>query len=204
MKNIYEIDGVRPVIAETSYVHPNAVIIGDVIIGENCYIGPQCSIRGDYGRITIADGANIQDNCVLHSFPGKPCSVGSNAHISHGAILHGCTVKNNGFVGINAVVMDDAIVGEGAMVAAMAFVKAAFEIDDHCLAVGQPAKIVKEMSTTEVNWTSNGPKTYQRLAQRSMATLKPTTPLTTIEADRPELDLNKETSKPLHILKKSL
>lgn len=200
MPGIYEVDGLRPVIAASSFVHPEAVIIGDVIIGENCYIGPLCSLRGDFGRIVIGNGANIQDNCVLHSFPERRCTVDENGHISHGAILHGCHVKRHGFIGINSVIMDGCVVGEHAMVAAMAFVKAGFEVPDRCLAAGTPAQVIREMNETELAWFANGPIVYQQLARRCLATLKPTTALTEIERDRPTLNTGPNTSKPLHLI----
>lgn len=202
MSKCYEIDGVKPVIPTSTFVHPDAVIIGDVVIGENCYIGPLCSLRGDFGRIRIGSGSNIQDSCVLHSFPDRDCTVEENGHISHGAILHGCHIKSFGFVGINSVVMDDAIIGEHAMVAAMAFVKAKFEVPDRCLAAGMPAKIIREMGDDEVKWTANGPIVYQQLARRSLDTLKPTEPLREVDANRPNLNTGAEPSKPLHETRK--
>lgn len=198
MGHCYEIDGVKPVIPTSTFVHPQAVIIGDVIIGENCYIGPLCSLRGDFGRILIGDGSNIQEGCILHSFPNKNCIVDMHGHIAHGAILHGCHVKPYGFVGINSVVMDNAVIGEHAMVAAMAFVKAEFKVPDRCLVAGTPAKIVREMEDAEINWASNGPAIYQELAQRSLDTLKKTEPLRSIDRERPSLNVGSNPSRPLH------
>lgn len=195
MAQIYEIEGVAPVIDESSFVHPDAVIIGDVIIGANCYIGPLCSLRGDFGQIVVGDGSNVQEGCVLHSFPDKQCLVEENGHIAHGAVLHGCHIKRHGFVGIRAVVMDGAVIGEHAMVAAMAFIKAEFEVPDRCMAAGMPAKIVREMDDTQIAWTANAPFEYQQLAKRSLASLKPTTALRSYSGDGPRLQLS-DASKP--------
>ncbi|MFK7731290.1 MAG: transferase hexapeptide repeat family protein [Pseudomonadales bacterium] len=202
MAKIYEIDGVAPVIDPSSFVHPDAVIIGDVIIGANCYIGPCASLRGDFGQIFVADGCNIQEGCVLHSFPNKQCRVDENGHIAHGAVLHGCHVKRHGFVGIRAVVMDGAVIGESAMVAAMAFIKAEFELPDRCMAAGMPAKIVREMDDTQIKWMQNAPLEYQELARRSNASLKPTTPLHEIESVEPRLSVGDRATRPYNETKK--
>jgi phenylacetic acid degradation protein len=195
---VYELEGVKPVIDPSSFVHPDAVIIGDVVIGAHCYIGPCASLRGDFGPIRIDDGANIQDHCMLHSFPGGMCHVKKNGHIGHGSILHGCTVEPHGFVGMNSVIMDDAVIGRQAMVAAMAFVKAEFEVPPKALAAGTPAKIVRIMDDEQIAWMSNGSKEYQQLAQRCMAELKPCVPLTELDDNRPSLKIPKTASKALH------
>lgn len=202
MAKIYEIDGIKPVIHPSSFVHPDAVIIGDVIIGENCYIGPLCSLRGDFGRIIVGPGSDIQEQCVLHSFPGRDCIVEKNGHIAHGAILHGCTIKEHGFVGMNAVVMDNAVVSEYAMVAAMAFVKAEFVVPARHLAAGTPAKVLKEMGEKEIVWMSQAPIVYQQLSQRCIASLKPTTALAEVEPNRRRIDLGEDATDPLHAVKK--
>ncbi len=202
MGRIYEIDEVRPVIDASSFVHPDAVIIGDVIIGANCYIGPCASLRGDFGQIYVADGCNIQEGCVLHSFPNQQCRVDENGHIAHGAVLHGCHIKRHGFVGIRSVVMDGAVVGESAMVAAMAFIKAEFEVPDRCLAAGMPAKIVREMDDTQIQWMQNAPREYQALTERSIASLKPTTPLRESVPDKPRLSVGDRATRPYNETKK--
>ncbi|MFK8018883.1 MAG: transferase hexapeptide repeat family protein [Pseudomonadales bacterium] len=200
--SLYQIDGVSPVIHPSSFVHPDAAIIGDVIIGANCYIGPLASLRGDFGQILIADGCNVQDGCVLHSFPGQQCSVGENGHIAHGAVLHGCTVKRHGFVGIKSVVMDGAIIGEYAMVAAMAFVKADFELPDRHMAAGLPARIIREMDDTQLKWLANAPFEYQHLAKRSLASLKLTEAIEQWGGDGPRLQLGPDASKPFNETKR--
>ena len=120
MPKVYAIDGIVPVVDPSAYVHPSAVLVGDVIVGPRAYIGPGASLRGDFGRIVVEEGANIQDTCMLHGFPGKDTVVGAESTIGHGAVLHGCVVERGALIGMNAVVNDNAVVGEDAMVAALA------------------------------------------------------------------------------------
>ncbi|MEW5882434.1 MAG: phenylacetic acid degradation protein PaaY [Pseudomonadota bacterium] len=184
----YEIDGIRPVIDPTAFVHPTAVLIGDVIIGPRCYVGPAASIRGDFGRIVFEEGANLQDTCVVHGFPHADTVVEADGHIGHGAVLHGCIVKRNALVGMNAVVMDEAVVGESAMIAACAFVKAAMVIPPRMLAAGVPAKILRELSADELEWKAAGTREYQNLAVRSLKTMREVTPLAAVEPDRRRIE----------------
>ena len=186
----YEFEGVRPVIDPTAYVHPTAVLIGDVIIGPHCLIGPGASLRGDLGRLIVKDGANVQDNCVLHCFPGKDVTIEADGHIGHGSVLHGCTIKRNALVGMNTVIMDDAVIGEDSFVAAMAFVKAGTEVPPRTLVGGIPAKVMRELTDDEIAWKSVGTRHYQHLAQRYLATSAEVDPLTKVEPNRkrvPEL-----------------
>lgn len=183
----YAIDGIRPVVDPSSYVHPTATLIGDVIVGADCYIGPSAVLRGDFGRLILEEGANLQDTCVMHGFPNTDTVVEKNGHIGHGAVLHGCRVKENALVGMNAVVMDGAIIGESSIIAAMSFVKANFEVPAKHLAAGTPCKILRELSDDEIAWKTSGTRDYQRLTKRSLASMVETTPLTTMEADRPRL-----------------
>lgn len=186
---VYAIDGVTPVVHSTAYVHPTAVLIGDVIVGPNCYIGPACCLRGDFGRLDIRAGANIQDTCVLHAYPGHDTVVEEEGHVGHGAVLHGCRLQRNALVGMNAVVNDNAVIGESAIVAAMAFVKAGMIVPPRTLVAGIPAKVVRALTETELTWKVEGTKTYQDLTRRSLATMHATAPLTEVEADRKRLDL---------------
>ncbi|MBT9497723.1 MAG: phenylacetic acid degradation protein PaaY, partial [Zoogloea sp.] len=142
---VYAIDGIVPVVDPTAYVHPSAVLIGDVIVGPDCYVGPCASLRGDFGRLILERGANLQDTCVMHGFPGTDTVVEENGHIGHGAVLHGCRIRRNALVGMNAVIMDNAIVGESSIVAASAFVKAGAEIPPRVLVAGMPAKVIREL-----------------------------------------------------------
>lgn len=184
----YEIDGIRPVVDPTAYVHPTAVLVGDVIIGPRCYVGPVASLRGDFGRIILEEGSNVQDCCVMHGFPGTDTRIEVDGHIGHGAVLHGCTVKRNAMVGMNAVVMDEAVIGESAIVAACAFVKAAMVVPPRHLAAGVPAKLLRELSDNEIAWKASGTRSYQQLAERSLATLREVSPLTVAEPDRRRID----------------
>lgn len=180
----YEIDGLRPVIHPTAYVHPDAVLIGDVIIGPRCYVAPLASLRGDFGRIVLEEGSNIQDTCVMHGFPGTDTVIEVDGHVGHGAVLHGCRVGRNALIGMNAVIMDHARIGESTIVAACAFVKAGLEIPARKLVAGMPAKVVRDLSEQEIAWKIDGTRCYQDLAVRSLATLRPCAPLTEMEAGR--------------------
>ncbi len=184
----YEIDGIRPVVHPSAFVHPDAVLIGDVHIGPRCYVAPLASLRGDYGRIILEEGSNVQDCCVMHGFPNIDTVVGVDGHIGHGAVLHGCKVGRNALVGMNAVVMDNALVGESAMIAACAFVKAGMEIPPHTLAAGIPARIVRTLTEQEMSWKVDGTGTYHDLTVRSLATLARCEPLTAPEPGRPTID----------------
>jgi phenylacetic acid degradation protein len=193
---IYAIDGVVPVVDPSAYVHPSAVLIGDVIIGPRCYVGPVCSLRGDFGRLILEEGANIQDTCVMHGFPGTDTVVEVDGHIGHGAVLHGCRVRRDAMVGMNAVVMDGAVIGESAIVAAMAFVKAKFLVPDRHLAVGSPAKVLRELSAQEIAWKREGTAEYQRLTLRSAQGMVEVPPLSAPEPDRRRVDAGE--TKPKH------
>ncbi len=181
---VYSIDGITPVVDPTTYVHPSAVLIGDVIVGPGCYIGPLASLRGDFGRLEVRAGANLQDCCVMHGFPGTDTVVEEDGHIGHGAILHGCVVQRNALVGMNAVINDNAVVGESAIVAAMAFVKAGMVIPPRTLVAGVPAKIVRAITEQELAWKVEGTQSYQELTRRSLASLTATVPLSAPEPDR--------------------
>lgn len=183
----YQIDGITPVVSPESFVHPTAVLIGDVIIGKHVYIGPNASLRGDFGRLIIKDGANIQDNCVMHGFPQFDTIVEENGHIGHGAILHGCHIKRNALIGMNSVIMDGAVIGENAIVGACSFVKAEAIFDANVLIVGTPAKVLRALSEQEIIWKSNGTKDYQNLVIRCQNSFKQVEPLYEIEIDRPKL-----------------
>ena len=197
---VYAIDGITPVVDPSAFVHPSAVLIGDVIVGAGCYIGPCASLRGDFGRIEVRAGANLQDTCVMHGFPGTDTVVEEDGHIGHGAVLHGCIVQRNGLVGMNAVVNDNAVVGESAIVAAMAFVKAGFVVPPRTLVAGVPAKVIRALTDTELKWKIEGTQSYGELARRSLRTMRATAPLPAVEADRRRLELPE--LLPLSTLKK--
>ncbi len=187
MVKVYEIDGLRPVVHPTAYVHPTAVLIGDVIVGPRCYVGPLASLRGDFGRLILEEGANVQDTCVMHGFPEDDTVVEVDGHIGHGAVLHGCRVGRNAMVGMNAVVMDKAVVGAESIVGAAAFVKAGMVIPPRSLVLGAPAKIVRAVSDEEIAWKSYGTRQYHDLNVRSMKTMREVEALTEVEPDRPRI-----------------
>ncbi|EAR60001.1 phenylacetic acid degradation protein PaaY [Neptuniibacter caesariensis] len=186
---VYSIDGITPVVDPTAYVHPTAVLIGDVIIGPGCYVGPNAALRGDFGRLILEEGANVQDTCVLHGFPGTDTVVEKDGHIGHGAVLHGCRIGRNALVGMNAVVMDGAEIGAESIVAACAFVKAAFKCEPRSMLVGSPAKFLREVSDKEIAWKSAGTATYQDLTNRCLTTMEKVEPLTEVEPNRPRMDV---------------
>ncbi len=184
MKNIYEIDGVKPVIDPSSYVHPTAVIIGSVQIGKNCYIGPNASIRGDYGTIIFEKGVNFQDGCIAHGFPDGITLIKENGHISHGAVIHGCTIGKNTMVGIQSVIMDNAEIGDECMIAALSYIKPNFKAPDRSIIAGIPAVIKRKVTDKEIRWKNQGTSLYQQLTQRSLDSLKPCEPLTDINLQK--------------------
>ena len=183
----YEIDGIRPVVDPTAFVHPTAILIGDVIVGPGCYVAPNASLRGDFGRLILEAGSNVQDNCVMHGFPGTDTVIEVDGHIGHGAVIHGARIGRNALVGMNAVVMDNAVVGECAMVAACAFVKAGMIVPPRMLVAGVPARLVRELSDQEIEWKGEGTRTYQQLTRRSHASLREVAPLAAVEPDRARL-----------------
>ena len=186
----YEIDGLRPVIDPTSYVHPEAVLIGDVIVGPRCYVAPTASLRGDFGRIVLEAGANLQDGCVMHGYPGADTVVEEDGHVGHGAVIHSCRVGRNALIGMNAVIMDNAVIGESAFVAACAFVKAGMIVPPRTLVAGVPAKVMRELTDDEIGWKEDGTRIYQQLAERCHASLLPCEPLTSMEPERKRLEFD--------------
>lgn len=196
----YSIDGITPVVDPSSYVHPSATLIGDVIIGPGCYVGPGAVLRGDFGRLILEQGANLQDTCVMHGFPGTDTVIEKNGHIGHGAVLHGCRISENALVGMNAVIMDGAVVGKSSIVAAMSFVKAGVVIPERSLAAGTPTKIIRTLSDEEIAWKESGTRDYQKLTRRCFESLQETTALTEVEENRPRIEVSD--SIPLFELKK--
>ncbi len=184
MAHIYSYDGVVPVIDPSAFVHPAAVVIGDVIIGAGVYVAPCASLRGDLGRIIIGAGSNIQDSAVVHGFPGTDTVIEENGHVGHGAIIHACTLRRNVLVGMNAVVMDFAEIGESSIISASAFVAAKSVIPPRSLAVGVPAKVVRPLTEDEMAWKLKATATYQQLCVESRRSMVPCTPLTAVEPDR--------------------
>lgn len=183
---IYEFNGYRPVVHESSFVHPQAAVTGNVIIGKNVYIGPGAAIRGDWGEIIIEDGCNVQENCTIHMFPGVTVLLKESAHIGHGAIIHGGVIGKNVLVGMNAVVMDNVVIGDNCVIGALSFVPANMIIPERKIVVGNPAKIIKDVSDEMIAWKTKGTQLYQQLPGECYATLKPCEPLREVPKDRPK------------------
>ena len=189
MPKVYAIDGIVPVVEPSAFVHPSAVLIGDVIVEAGAYIGPSACLRGDFGRIVVEEGANLQDTCVAHGFPGKDTVVGRSANIGHGAVLHGCTIGRGALVGMNSVVNDNAEVGEDAVIAALAFVKAEAKIPPRALAAGIPARVLRMLGDDEIRWKNENAALYRQLAVRSAGTLQQVDALTEPEPGRRRIEI---------------
>jgi carbonic anhydrase/acetyltransferase-like protein (isoleucine patch superfamily) len=183
---IYSFNGFVPVVHPSAFIHPQACVMGNVIIGQNVYVGPCAAIRGDWGKIIIEDGCNVQENCTIHIFPGVTTLLKEAAHIGHGAIIHGATIGKNSLIGMNSVIMDKAIIGDESIVGALSFVKANEVFEARSLIVGNPAKKIKEVSDEMIAWKTEGTKLYQALPQQMFNTLKECNPLTEVPADRKE------------------
>lgn len=182
---IYEFNGFKPVIHESAFVHPQAAVTGNVIIGKDVYIGPGAAIRGDWGEIIIEDGCNVQENCTIHMFPGVTVTLKAGAHIGHGAIIHGATIGKNVLVGMNSVIMDNVIIGDECIIAALSFVAADTVIPNRKLYGGSPARELKDVSDQMIAWKTKGTALYQKLPSEMYATWKECEPLREKEANRP-------------------
>ena len=183
---VYEFKGFRPVIHESAFIHPQAAVTGNVIIGKDVYVGPGAAIRGDWGGIVIKDGCNVQENCTIHMFPGVTMTLHESAHIGHGAIIHGANIGRNVLVGMNSVIMDEVEIGEESIIGALCFIKAKTIIPRRSLVVGNPGKVIKQVSDEMIAWKTKGTQLYQRLPKDCYDSLKPCEPLREIPADRPK------------------
>lgn len=192
---IYEFKGIKPVIDESAFIHQTASVIGDVIIGKNVYVGPGAAIRGDWGQIVIEDGCNVQENCVVHMFPGISITLEEGAHIGHGAIVHGANIGRNCLVGMNAVIMDNVKLGAESIVGALSFIKADTVIPERSLIVGNPAKVIKQVSDEMIAWKTQGTQIYQQLPKECHETLRECEPLRELTEPRPKIDKAYETWK---------
>jgi carbonic anhydrase/acetyltransferase-like protein (isoleucine patch superfamily) len=173
----YEFNGIKPVMHPTSFVHPQAAVTGHVIIGRDVYIGPGCALRGDWGKIIISDGCNVQENCTIHMFPGVTVLLKESAHIGHGAIIHGATIGRNCLVGMNTVIMDDVELGDECIVGALSFIKAGEKIPARSLVAGNPYKVIREVSDEMIAWKTEGTRLYQQLPAQCASTLRTCEPL---------------------------
>lgn len=182
---IYSFKGFIPVIHESSFVHPQAAVTGNVIIGKNVYVGPGAALRGDWGGIVIEDGCNVQENCTIHMFPGITVVLKEGAHIGHGAIIHGATIGRNCLVGMNSVIMDNVELGDECIVGALSFIKAGEKVPARSLVAGNPGKIIREVSDEMIKWKTDGTRLYQALPQDMFEHWKACEPLRELDANRP-------------------
>ena len=187
---IYEFDGFIPVIDESSFIHPQANVTGNVIIGKDVYVGPGAVIRGDWGKVIIEDGCNVQENCVIHMFPGTTSTLKKGAHLGHGCVIHGAFIGENTLVGMNAVIMDEAKIGKECIVGALSFVSAKTTTQNRKIIAGNPAKEIKDVSDKMLNWKTEGTKLYQQLPKQCKSMLKACEPLREIEKNRPKQKIN--------------
>ena len=186
----YEYEGFRPVVHPSSFVHPQAVVTGNVIIGKDVYIGPGAMLRGDWGAIIIEDGCNVQENCIIHMFPGLSVLLKEAAHIGHGAVIHGATIGKNCLVGMNAVVMDNVDLGDECIVGALTFIKQGEKIAARSVVVGNPSKVIKEVSDEMLQWKTEGTQLYQQLPHQMQLYAKPCEPLREVPENRPQQIMN--------------
>ena len=189
----YEFNGYKPVVHKTAFIHPQAAVTGNVIVGKDVYIGPGAAIRGDWGKIVIKDGCNVQENCTIHMFPGVTVTLEESAHVGHGAIIHGSHLGENCLIGMNAVVMDNVNVGKESIIGAQSFVPEGMEIPDRKVVVGNPAKIVKDVTDEMAAWKSKGTGLYQQLPKELHETLKECEPLREVPEGREDQKMGYET-----------
>src|SRR3954469_2806789 len=182
---IYEFNGIKPVIHQTAFIHPQAAVTGNVVIGKDVYIGPGCALRGDWGRIVIEDGCNVQENCTVHMFPGVTVLLKQSSHIGHGAIIHGATIGRNCLVGMNSVIMDNVELGDECIIGALSFIKESEKIPSRSLVVGNPAKIIKQVSDEMITWKTKGTQLYQQLPKEMFEFFKTCEPLRQVPNNRP-------------------
>lgn len=186
---VYSFKGFIPVIDPGSFVHPQASITGNVIIGKNCYVGPGAALRGDWGGIILEDGCNVQENCTIHMFPGLIVRLSAGAHIGHGAVIHGAQIGKNCLVGMNSVIMDHVELGDESIVGAMSFIQEGLKIPPRSVFAGNPAKFIKSVSEEMIKWKSMGTALYQELPQDMHEHWMPCEPLTEIPSGRPAQEL---------------
>jgi phenylacetic acid degradation protein len=191
--NVFAFEGFIPVVHESAFIHPNATVTGNVVIGRDVYVGPGAAIRGDWGGVIIEDGCNIQENCTIHMFPGVTVVLEASAHIGHGAVVHGARIGRNALVGMNAVVMDRAVVGAESIVGALCFVPADMVIPPRTVVAGNPARAVKPVSDDMLQWKTEGTRLYQGLPQRLRGSLQPAEPLRQMPPERPEQQASYQT-----------
>lgn len=181
----YQFNGIKPVVHPSSFIHPHATVTGNVVIGKDVYVGPGCALRGDWGKIIIEDGCNVQENCTVHMFPGVTVLLKEGAHIGHGAIIHGATIGSNCLVGMNAVIMDEVELGHECIIGALCFIKAGEKIPSRSLVVGNPSKIIKQVTDAMIDWKTEGTRLYQQLPRQCFDSLHLCEPLSEAKEQPP-------------------
>ena len=195
---IYSLNGITPVVENGAYVHPAAILIGDVFVLAGAFVAPTATMRGDFGRLILGTGANLQEHCCMHGFPGTDTVVEENGHIGHGSVLHGCTISKNALIGMNSTIMDDVSIGENSIIGAHSLVVAGTEIPANSLAVGSPAQVKRELTATELEWKSKGTGEYQMLAKLYIDSAKETKASNNVNFDRPRMEFSDYQHKPDH------
>lgn len=190
---IYSFNNYIPVIHESSFIHPQSAITGNVIIGKDCYIGPGAALRADWGQIILEDGCNVQENCIIHMFPGITVLLKEGSHLGHGCIVHGATIGRNCLVGMNAVIMDSVELGDECIIGALTFIKQDEKIPPRSLVAGNPGKIIKEVSDEMIAWKTEGTKLYQQLPSEMFKHWSEAEPLREVP---PDLHIQKKNYKP--------
>ncbi len=188
MANVFAFNGYIPVVHESAFIHPNAAVTGNVIIGRDVYVGPGAAIRGDWGAIEIRDGCNVQENCTIHVFPGARTVLEEGAHIGHGAVVHGAQIGRNVLVGMNAVVMDRATIGANSIIGALTFVPGETQVPERTVFAGNPGRVIKPVSEEMLAWKTAGTRLYQELPAECHASLRAVEPLREVPKDRPPQD----------------
>ncbi|OJW82095.1 MAG: gamma carbonic anhydrase family protein [Bacteroidetes bacterium 46-16] len=189
----YSFKGFVPVVDPSAFIHPQAVVTGNVVIGRDVYIGPGAALRGDWGGIVIEDGCNVQENCTIHMFPGVTVRLKEGAHIGHGAIIHGATIGRNVLVGMNSVIMDEVDIGDECIIGALTFINANTKVPPRSVYVGNPGKMIKEVSDEMLEWKTKGTKLYQTLPKDCYDSLVACVPLYEMPKDRPKQEALYET-----------
>lgn len=168
----YEFEGKIPSVDPEAFVHPQSVLIGDVRIEAGCFIGAGAVLRGDFGSIMIQSGSNIQENCVLHTFPDKLTLVHPETHVGHSCVLHGCEVGSNVLVGMGAVVADGSKINSNCLIGAASYIPPHSEIPPFSMAVGSPAKVVRRITDDQLEEIRSGLVLYRELVRRYTVGLK--------------------------------
>ncbi len=169
---IYKLDNGTPKIGANVYIAPTATVVGDVVLGSNVGVWFGAVIRGDEERITLGDGTNVQDCCVLHTDPGCPLNIGAKVTIGHKAVLHGCTVSDGCLIGINAVILNNAHIGKSCLIGANSLITDGKEFPPNSLVVGAPGRVVRQLNQKEIDMLARFNKSYIKKIARYKSSFK--------------------------------